>query len=109
VGLTDPIASRLRLDERGRTGHEKVRPGDWMVARYAAPGVLDSPVEGFPQAAAARDALACPPLASLLGAVTEPLGWGRFFRSLVRSAQLTRLRIPAQPVQARAEVCGSGS
>jgi arabinofuranosyltransferase len=34
VGLTDPIASRLRLDERGRTGHEKWRLRDWLVARF---------------------------------------------------------------------------
>ena len=40
LGLADPIAARIKLDSRGRPGHEKDLPGEWVVARFTAPEAL---------------------------------------------------------------------
>lgn len=108
VGLTDPIASRLRLDERGRTGHEKSRPRDWLVGRFGASGTAMEAAAKYPGAAGAKAALGCGGLRSLLDGITEPLTFRRFVANVGLSFSLTRLRVPADPVAAEAEVCGPG-
>lgn len=102
LGLSDPIAGRLRLDKRARPGHEKQLPAAWAIARFAdraAPGA------DAPDVTAARETLACGPVAELLRTVTEPLTVRRFLSNLRASWTLTRLRIPADPLQARRELC----
>ena len=39
-GLADPIASRLRLEQRGRPGHEKEMDHAWAIARFSDPESL---------------------------------------------------------------------
>jgi|DewCreStandDraft_5_1066085.scaffolds.fasta_scaffold00026_157 arabinofuranosyltransferase len=103
-GLADPLAARLRLERRGRPGHEKALPNEWVVARFSAPNVQqESPAE-----AAARAAWACGDLATLRQAIEEPLSLRRFLENMRLSVQLTRLRIPADPEQAQHEICRQG-
>ena len=102
LGLADPIGSRLALDHRGRPGHEKKLPEAWVVARFST----DTPADSTgAEVTAARDALGCGGLATLLAAVTEPLTAERFVRNLALAWRLTVLRIPADAAAARATLC----
>jgi arabinofuranosyltransferase len=102
LGLGDPLGSRLRLERRGRPGHEKALPDSWAVARFGAPagtGTEEAAVE------AARAALACDQLRALLAAVEAPLTPGRFAANVRAAGRLTALRIPADPQAARQQAC----
>src|SRR5207248_4453610 len=103
-GLGDPLAARTRfvtlrlppgfivptrpgqprryivIPTRHRARHEKYLPTEWVVARFAPPGVARySGVDLSPNGvAAARRALACPDLRRPLRAVTAPMTSGRF-------------------------------
>ncbi len=105
LGLTDPIAARLQLDDRGRAGHEKWRLRDWMVGRFIAPDRLDEAIRRYPQAGEARRALSCGSAQALLEAVTAPMSVSRFIANVLAAPRLTRLRLPGQPVAAAA-ACG---
>lgn len=103
-GLADPFASRLKLTERGRPGHEKTLPVSWVVARFAAAEVMD----GDPSVLAARRALECGQLKELQQAVRDPLTLDRFFANIVSSWLLHDLRIPADPADAVSRFCPQG-
>lgn len=105
LGLGDPIAARLRLAQRRRPGHEKELPDEWVVARFGPrPGAGEAdPL--LPGVVAARAALGCGALAELLTAIEAPLTADRFLRSVGVSWRLTRLRFPADPVAAQAQLC----
>jgi arabinofuranosyltransferase len=108
-GLADPLGSRIRLLTRGKPGHEKYLPTEWIVARFGARGI-----ETFPGAApgapigiaVARQALGCPPLHRLLSAVDSPLTVSRFFSNIGESFSLASLRFSSDPGTAEREVCG---
>jgi arabinofuranosyltransferase len=100
LGLGDPLGSRLRLERRGRPGHEKTLPDAWAVARFGAPGGTEEAPVG-----AARAALACDQLRALLRAVEAPLTPGRFAANAAAAGRLTALRFPADPQAARRQVC----
>jgi arabinofuranosyltransferase len=98
LGLADPVAARLRLRARGRPGHEKSLPAEWVIARYAEAGdETDRRVD--PAAVrAARHALACGDLKALDEAVRAPLTAARFVGNLRRAWRLTTLRVePLDP------------
>jgi arabinofuranosyltransferase len=105
IGLTDPVASRLRLDDRGRTGHEKRLMRDWLIGRFVADGAAAEAAVKYSQAGAARAALRCGPLREMVEAVTGPLTPGRFLRNVMVAPRLTRLRVPAQPLDAADALC----
>lgn len=107
LGLGDPLASRLRLERRGRPGHEKTLPDSWAVARFGAPAGAPEGTGGAEEAAvgAARAALACEPLRDLLRVVEAPLTPGRFVANVAAARRLTALRVPADPQAARRQVC----
>ena len=99
-GLADPIASRLRLDARGRPGHEKELNDLWILARFAqAPP---------PDASSAVEALSCGGLQQILAGIDEPLTVQRFLDNIRVAIAQRSLRIPADPEAARATLCGSG-
>jgi arabinofuranosyltransferase len=99
-GLADPIASRLRLDVRGRPGHEKELNDVWILARFAqAPP---------PAASSAVDALSCGGLQQILAGIDEPLTVQRFLDNIRVAIAQRSLRIPADPNEARAMLCGPG-
>jgi arabinofuranosyltransferase len=82
-------------------GHSQEVPLAWDLAQYAAPLPSDAqPVLD------ARAALGCGQLEELRQAITGPLTPRRFLRNLVRAPSLTRLRIPADPAEARRRLCG---
>lgn len=105
-GLADPIAARVAPLPGGRPGHAKALRMSWVIARYADP---TAGVPFPPDAASARAALRCDPLAELIEAVEEPLTPGRFFENIWKSWQFTTLRVPSDPVVAASELCGTGS
>jgi arabinofuranosyltransferase len=102
LGLTDPIASRLVLTERGRPGHEKTLPDTWIVARFGDPGSATGVFGTAPDAAAA---LGCGDLARLLRAVEAPLTVHRFLGNIREAWTFHRLRIPVDPTAARKRLC----
>ncbi|HEU5151137.1 MAG TPA: hypothetical protein VFU19_11600 [Iamia sp.] len=105
IGLADPVAAHARLVERGRPGHEKDLPPEWYVARFGDP---DAPVpDGVDPAgvAAARRALGCGDLATLVEATTADLGPDRLVRNLLDAPRLTRFRFHPDPTTAAAELC----
>jgi hypothetical protein len=99
-GLADPLAARLRLERRGRPGHEKRLPNAWIVARFAQP---QSPEDA--SVVAARRALACGALRSLEHAIRDPLSLGLFVDNIVAAPTLHRLRIPSDPFEAESLFC----
>ncbi len=101
LGLGDPFGARLRVETHGRPGHEKLLSVDWAIARFGDPSVEDTPT-----VLAARQALGCGDLATLRRAVEEPLTAKRFLQNTRLAWRLHHLRIPSDPLQARAELCG---
>jgi len=117
LGLGDPVGSRVRLEVRGRPGHEKVLPLPWIFARFGAdPALAPAPVD--PQAvAAAGSVLTCVrrpgrgeaageiALRDLIAAVSEPLTPSRFLINVRSAPKLTALRFSGDPVRAARESC----
>ncbi len=98
LGLADPIGSRLRIEERGRPGHEKELLQPWMLARF-------TDADG-PQTTPGRRALGCGELRELLEATSGPLGFTDILRNLAWAPRLTSLRIAREPIVAEPELCG---
>lgn len=101
-GLSDPLASRLRLTKRGRPGHEKQLDPAWAIARFGMSEELNPLTRDV---LAARHAISCGAVAELLDAVEEPLTAERFFDNALLSLSLRDLRIPSDPRAATAELC----
>ncbi|QDG52711.1 hypothetical protein FIV42_18790 [Persicimonas caeni] len=102
VGLSDPLSSHLKIEKRGRPGHEKSLSDAWMVARFA------EPVPGEdPRIQTARRVLQCGRLAELLEAVQAPLTFGRFFGNMSAAFRFHTLRVPPDPFVAEQELCGA--
>jgi arabinofuranosyltransferase len=107
-GLASVLAAQQRLVRRGRPGHEKVLPDAWVVAQFADP---QAPVPGSVsarQVRAARRALACDPLRSVVRDVARPLTLGAVFDGAARSVGASSFRFPSDPIAAAREVCGTG-
>jgi arabinofuranosyltransferase len=108
LGLAGPIAARLRLERPGRPGHEKDLPAEWVVARFAAPDVLPRgslTPEAERRVRDADAALRCGLLPELLRAVDAPLDGEGFARNVLVAWRLTALRVPADPSEARRDLC----
>lgn len=109
-GLASPLAGHLRLDGRGRPGHEKWLPAAWVIAEYGDPADFTnlSASSGVSSAdvLAARHALSCGQLRDLMDSVDQPMSLGRFWSNLVGAVTRTSLRIPADPMAAEREFCG---
>lgn len=106
LGLADAYTARLRLDERRRPGHDKPLPLSWVWGRYGADGAVPADVRDA--AAAAAEAMSCPPLRELDAAITQPLTPQRFVANIAAAASLTRLRFPSDPAAAAIEMCSGG-
>ena len=116
-GLGDPLAARVRLEalripggglrpKRGRPGHDKYLPGEWVAARFAIPAADRYAKRSPTWEVAARRAIACPPIQRLLKAVDGPMSVDRFFTNVGDSFDLTSLRFSPDPVEAERELCG---
>ena len=107
-GLADPLTARADVSETGwrlPAGHRKQLDLEWYAARFDAPAVLINREVRPDAVAAARRALACPPLSDLLDAVSEPLTVGRFLSNVRNSMSFARLRLPIDPLDARPAPC----
>ena len=100
-GLADAVGARQRLQDRGRPGHEKRWNTYWVAAKYAAKGSTSDGRVGN-----ARRALDCGLVAELRRAITEPLGWDRFWENVRSAYSFHRLRVPASTREAKQELCG---
>ena len=106
-GLADTTASHLRVDQRGRPGHEKERDLEWVIAEYTDADRLSADDDG-PAVIAARRALGCGDLRALHRATRDPLDLGRMFDNLTDAVTFTNLRYSRDPVVAARELCGPG-
>jgi hypothetical protein len=102
-GLSDPVASRLRLTRRRRAGHEKYMITGWFVARFADPAHWPSRVILSTQAA--HRALGCGDLKQVLDDVDRPLTLSRAVSNLGDSFGNTFLRFSRWPGKAARELC----
>jgi arabinofuranosyltransferase len=99
-GLAEPLAARTDPIPGRQAGHRKQVDDEWYIARF---GVVTE--DGPPPVQDAAEALECGPVQDLLDAVDEPLTPGRFLSNIWHSVGYTRLRIPADPHEAVAELC----
>jgi hypothetical protein len=131
LGLADPVVARVELYHRGAPGHEKLLGPPWVAAAFvdgdspiddpagfaAVPawGVLLSgssvpvPVDVATFEAdrrAAAQALTCGPLGELVHNIRAPLSPQRFVGNMVDAVRLHSFRFPADPQEARRELCG---
>jgi arabinofuranosyltransferase len=109
TGLADPLASRLRLNARGRPGHEKPLPLPWLIARFGDPAAPLPDGIAPPAVEAARRALQCEPLRELQAATSARLTIARFVRNVRLSIQLRNFRFPPDPSLAEAQLCRSSA
>jgi len=106
LGLGDPIGSHLELRRRGRPGHEKLLDRAWIIARYAPPDFQSQDASLRTAVDDARHAVRCGALRRLLRDVTTPLGPASILTNLTDSFSNTAVRLPWEPGNARAQLCG---
>ncbi|HEX4819944.1 MAG TPA: hypothetical protein VFV00_07035 [Acidimicrobiales bacterium] len=100
-GLAEPLAARTDPVPGRPAGHRKQVDYAWYDARFAAPTPNDSA-----EVLAARRALQCGDLHELLSAVDGDLTPARFLSNIWDSFSLTRLHVPASPVEGERQFCG---
>lgn len=99
-GLSDPVVARFELSSRGRPGHEKEATDAWILGRFAAPAA------GEDQAVtAARHALHCGDLASMIRAITAPLTLRVFFENVRHAWSYSHLHVPRDAFEAEQRFC----
>ncbi|HSA50805.1 MAG TPA: hypothetical protein VLH10_11950 [Yinghuangia sp.] len=112
LGLASPLAAHLKLEGRGRPGHEKSLDIAWLIAIYAPPqAVLPAGIDPE-RVAKARYALTCGDenrgaLKELHDSVSEPMSWSRFWKNLTGSWERTSFRVSNNPEDAMEEICGT--
>ena len=99
LGLADPVAARTPPVAGARPGHAHDLAPGWVLARGRAEEVDDA------STAAARRALGCGDLGRYLHDISARMTPGRFVANLVHAPANTRLRVPADPVDAVARSC----
>jgi arabinofuranosyltransferase len=109
-GLASPVGSRIKLEKRGRAGHEKLLPLSWTYAMFAysaAPTPGTKPILGASPAEvqAAREALGCPEVAAMLNRARAPLTLSRVWNNVVEAVTTFPTRIDGDPVREAAN-CG---
>lgn len=104
-GLSYALGSHLEPRPGGRIGHDKTADPVWIVAEYttadSVPGIDPAAI------AAARRALGCGDLRTLLQATTAPMSWNRFWSNVADSFNLTQLRVPNNPLKAEPALCSN--
>ncbi|MGH7646423.1 MAG: hypothetical protein ACREMR_12665 [Gemmatimonadales bacterium] len=106
LGLGDALGSRLRVEQRGRPGHEKWLSDAWLVGRFAdAAAPLPTGAPSDSAVAAARTALGCTPVKDLLDAIESPMTTTRFLRNIWLAWRAWGLKLAPDPARAVAELC----
>jgi arabinofuranosyltransferase len=103
--LADPVGSHMPPNGTG-PGHRKREGYPWVLALTTKRGVN----VGFPAARvdAARAALRCGALQSLVESTEAPLTLGRFWSNLTGAIGRTRLVVPRREAAAEKTFCGHG-
>lgn len=101
--LADPVGSHMPANGTG-AGHRKRKGYPWVIALTTRPGV-DA---GFPapKVDAAREALGCGALRSLVESTEAPMTFGRFWSNLTGAVGRTRLVVPMDEATAERTFCG---
>jgi arabinofuranosyltransferase len=116
LSLAYPLGAHMVMERGFYAGHEKQIDRVWVLADYAAPGVvmphLSPTVIGYgdisPDALnAARHALSCGRLRELQESVRSTLTIGRFWANLTGAVARTSLRTPRDPFAAEQKFCGT--
>lgn len=102
MGLTDPVAARIKITHRSRPGHERALPNRWLAGRFAKEKSSRDPAVH-----AAYRAMRCGPLAELMRSVREPLTARRFAKNMTLAWRHHRLQIPPDPFEAERQFCGT--
>jgi len=106
AGLADPVGGRLRLQHRGRPGHEKHLGDAWVIARLVDPATPVPPgVAAAAAVDAARRAMTCGDLADIVHAVSDPMTPSRFLQNLGVALRTSGTRVPADPTTAAHAFC----
>ncbi|GAA2636183.1 hypothetical protein [Streptomyces axinellae] len=108
LGLANPLGAHTLPTQNHKAGHEKPLDRAWVLADLTAPGAPVPYGVDPRRVAAARHALNCGPLSELRASTRAPLTAARFWDNLTGSWERTRLRIPADPLDAERAVCGAG-
>src|SRR5262249_15551690 len=90
LGLSDVIAARLRIGQRGRPGHEKQLSQAWMLGRFAPPNVTANGI-ALEDVIAARMALQCGGIPELLRRTEGPFDVTNVFSNIAAAPHLTSL------------------
>lgn len=104
LGLANPLGAHTEPVSRRKAGHEKPIDRAWIVADTTPAGTRVKGVDPR-EVRAARHALTCGPLPELLASARAPMTPGRFWDNLTGAWDRTRLRIPANPVEAERALC----
>lgn len=95
-GLGDPLGGRVKLERRGRPGHEKNLPEEWVLARFTDPGTPVPPPFDAAKVEQARAVLACPEWQEIDRSVTARLTVGRFLKNLFGAVGRAKLRVDVE-------------
>ncbi len=99
LGLADPIASRFYIDKRGRPGHEKYMPLEWILARIEENS--DNMKVNY-----AKRAMECGDLSEYLESIRGKLTLKKFTRNILVALKTFKMRIPMEPFEAMQKFCG---
>jgi hypothetical protein len=107
LSLANPVGAHTTVTAHGRPGHEKSVGPAWMIARFGLPGdTFPAPDPSQASVAAARAALACPPVASYLHAITARLTITQMVSNIVHSFGNTTMHFSPDPAIAERQLCG---
>ena len=108
-GLANTIGAHIEETQDVAAGHKKLLPPAWNIALYVDPAgyaLVPPGVTSIEAITAARHTLECGDVKELLDSVGEPMSPSRFWKNLTGSADRTKLRIPADPIEAEKKFCG---
>ena len=105
-GLSYALGSHLDPRPNGRVGHDKTADNAWIIAEYST--ATTAPDASAADIAAARQALSCSDLSTLIQATSAPMSWNRFWSNVADSFSLNQLRVSNNPAQAATTLCGNG-
>ena len=106
LSLANPIGAHVTPETGGRPTQRQVIGPAWMVARFGVPGTPSPPGGPSPTSvAAARRALACEPLASILRSITAPLTPSLALHNMWHALGNSTLTFSPDPAVAERQLC----
>jgi arabinofuranosyltransferase len=97
-GLAEPLAARTSPIPGRPAGHRKQLDEAWYAARFGA-------AKGDAKVQAARRALACPKLETIISGIDDHLTLGRFFSNIWHAVPNTFVHVPGDPIKGEQELC----